>query len=99
MNKEQVSRVELLAIRKDTYSMYVFKNLLDNSYIMCTMLPNWNIPNMTVGEIGFLKHQEVIAGQEYYHPGTGKKQVYNYSNIYIINFMKEQDTNNSNINL
>jgi len=96
---EYIVHVEILAIRNGTYSIYVFTNLKDNSYIMCTMLPNWNIPNMNIGERGFLKYIQVTAGEEYFHPGTGKKQLYNYSNIYIINFMKEQDTNNSNINL
>lgn len=96
---EEVARVELLAIRTAAYSMYVFKDLGANTYVMCTMLPNWNIPNMNVGDVGFLKFQRVMAGEEYYHPGTGNKQVYNYSNIYILNFMQESDIHNSNINL
>ena len=96
---EEVTHVELLAVKLDNYSIYVFKDISKNTYIMCTKLPNWIMPNIEIGERGFLKFQKVIAGEKYFNPETGKKSVYNYTNIYMLNFMKEQDIQQSNINL
>lgn len=88
---EKINKVELLAVRQGSYTNYVFKNLDESGYIMCTRLPNWKVPTINIGDIGFLKYHIVIAGDEYYDPVTANKVVYNYSNIYFINFIDEEE--------
>ena len=77
--------------------MYVFKNLENNEYLMCTRLPNWKVPNIELGEEGFLNFEKAIAGQQYFNPITQETSTYQYSNIYFLNFVKKTDTNNNNI--
>jgi hypothetical protein len=89
----------LLAIRNGNYTVYVFKNLQDNSLMMCTKLPNWIIPIIDVGEEGYIKFQKAEAGMKYYNPSTGAYDTYKYSNNYILNYIKKTDITNSNINL
>ena len=92
-----VVNVKLIAVKHGRYTIYVFKNLQNNSFIMCTKLPNWQTPNVEIGDEGFLKYVEVVAGQEYFDPVTNSNKKYNYSNIYFENFIKESDVVNSNI--
>jgi len=94
---ELVVFAKLLAIREGQYTIYVFKNLESNSYIMCTRLPNWNTPDIMIGSEGFLSYNEVAAGDEYYHPVTEARLIYNYSNVYFINFVQKQEIENNNI--
>lgn len=77
--------------------MYIFKNLESNEYVMCTRLPNWNTPNIDIGEEGFLKFQKAIAGEKYFNPTTQETCTYQYSNIYFLNFVKKTDISNNNI--
>lgn len=92
----KVIEVELKAIREGVYTMYVFKNLEDSTYLMCTRLPNWKVPDISVGDIGFLNYQVVKAGEEYFNPATEKMIKYAYSNIYFINFVKKSEIINNN---
>jgi len=91
MIEEFTSEVELLAIRDGNYTIYVFKDLDKKEYIMCTKLPNWNTPNLNIGDIGFVKYQIVKAGDEYYDPIREITTIYKYSNIYFINFINKSD--------
>ena len=86
---EQINKVKLLAIRESKYTMYVFQNLDFEGYIMCTRLPNWKVPDLNVGDIGFLEYQIIKAGEEYFNVATQQKQIYQYSNIYFNNFILE----------
>jgi len=88
---EEIKYVELMAKKDDTYSLYVFKDLNTNAFIMCTVLPNWQIVDITVGAKGFLKYQAVKAGEKYYEPNTSTYVNYRYTNQYFINFIKEGD--------
>lgn len=84
--------VELVATRLGTYSMYAFKDLdISNTYIMCTRLPNWQVPEIQIGDAGFLEYQYVIAGEEYFDVATDKMVKYQYTNIYFINFVQKTD--------
>lgn len=95
---EIIAYVKLIAVRSARYTMYVFKNLEDNTFIMCTRLPDWQTPDIKVGDVGFLKYQPVQAGEEYFDPSTGEVNVYKYTNIYFLNFVLEADeTVESNI--
>lgn len=86
-----------MAIKEGNYTVYVFKNLCNNSYLMCTKLPNWQTSNVSVGDEGFLNYEEVKAGEEYFNPATETKHIYNYSNIYFVNFLQKSEIVNSNI--
>lgn len=90
---ELIKKVQLLAVREGTYTNYVFKNLDDNEYIMCTRLPNWAVPDVKIGDKGFLQYQIVKAGDVYITP-IGEEIAYKYSNIYFINFVIETDNIN-----
>jgi len=87
---EYVKEVEVLASREGQYSVYVFKDVLSEEYLLCTRLPNWQIPQLSVGMKGFLQYQIVKAGDIYTTP-NGDKEVYRYSNAYIVNFINKSD--------
>lgn len=93
----RIIEAKLIAIRQGDYTTYVFQNTKDNTYVMCTRLPNWHSPNINVGDEGFLKYIEVSAGEKYYNSSTGTSHVYNYSNVYFENFILKQEVENSNI--
>ena len=59
---------------------------------MVTRFPNWQHRDLEIGEKGYLTYNEVIAGKDkWYCPETGQMIPYNYTNIYFIRFIKEQD--------
>ena len=87
---EFIKEVQLLAIRSSVYTTYVFKVIKENEYVMCTKLPNWQVPEINVGDVGFLQYQIVKSGEHYITP-DGTDVVYKYSNIYFINFVKKTD--------
>lgn len=91
-----VEEVELKAVREGVYTMYVFQVLETKKYIMCTRLPNWQTPDIDIGDNGFLNYQIVKAGEEYYNPNTEELTKYQYSNIYFINFIKKSEVVNKN---
>lgn len=91
-----VEEVRLEAIRGGAYTIYVFKNLETGNIIMCTKLPNWDCPSISVGEEGFLKYESVLAGQTYYDPTTDTDIKYKYTNIYFINFVKKSEITKEN---
>lgn len=86
-----IIHVKLLACRLGVYTQYVFQNLDDKSYIMCTKLPNWQVPEIQIGDTGFLEYQEVKSGDQYFDPTSQQMMYYNYSNIYFINFIQKTD--------
>lgn len=87
----RIEEVKLLAIRTGTYSVYVFRNIETKEYIMCTRLPNWQTPDVSVGDIGFLQYETVKAGEDYFDSLTGNSVKYLYSNVYFINFIQKTD--------
>lgn len=86
-----VIEAELLAIREGDYVMYVFKNITNGGLVMCTKPPNWQTPDITVGEKGYLKYEIVEAGQSYYNPQTDTMVKYKYTNIYYTNFVNKSE--------
>lgn len=92
-----IEEVELVAVRQSQYTMYVFKKLNSDGYIMCTRLPSWNTPNISIGEKGFLNYQIVKAGEFYYNPTTDKTEKYRYSNIYFMNFINKSEVKENSI--
>ncbi len=96
--QECIREVELLAVREGLYTNYVFQTIDTKEYIMCTKLPNWKVPEISIGDNGFLQYQIVQAGEEYFNVGTQSMVKYNYSNIYFNNFiLKTENINKNNI--
>lgn len=94
---ELIKEVELIATRDSTYTIYVFKILDTNEYIFCTRLPNWNVPEISVGEKGFLQYQIVNAGDSYINTESGEEIHYRYPNVYFINFVNRSIVKNEEI--
>ena len=92
-----IINAKLLAVKEGTYTVYVFKNLDSESYVMCTRLPNWQSPEPQIGDEGFLKYSEVRAGEKYFNPASQSELVYNYSNIYFEAFIQKSDIVNETI--
>lgn len=85
---EHIVEVELVAKRVDRYTNLVFQLKRDkDAYIMCTILPNWGIPDISVGDKGFLQYSEIYPGDEYLDLETGEIKVYRYRQNYLINFV------------
>jgi hypothetical protein len=96
--QECIREVKLLAVREGLYTTYVFQTLDTKEYVMCTRLPNWKVPEIAIGDEGFLQYQVVQAGEEYFNVETQTMVKYNYSNIYFNNFiLKTENINNNNI--
>lgn len=85
-----IVEAELLAIKEGQYTTYVFIDN-NNNYVMCTRLPNWQVPTINIGDRGFLQYQIVNSGDEYYNPITNEKQTFRYSNVYFNNFIQKSD--------
>ena len=88
---------KLIASKLDFYTVYVFQNLDTHEYVMCTKLPNWQTPLINIGDIGFVEIQIVKAGDEYFNLETQATAKYQYSNIYFINFILEQNIINNQL--
>lgn len=96
---------QLIATEDDIlgYITYVFKNLessvpFGHKYIMVTRLPNWQHRDIEINEIGYLSYKEVIAGKDsWFCQETGQMVPYNYTNIYFVKFIKQQDNSKKDI--
>lgn len=89
-------RAELKAARQELggYVVYVFKNLeatsWENAYKSVVKFPNWNTPSISIGEIGFLKFKEVIAGEDtWFDTKQATRTLYKYDNTIFIDFIRE----------
>jgi hypothetical protein len=60
-------------------------------------MPNWQVPDLVIGEEGFLKYKIVSAGDNYYDVASETTSHYLYDNIYFLNFVKKQEIKESNI--
>lgn len=87
----KIAEVKLLAVREGTYTMYVFQQLDTKEYIMCTRLPNWRVPDVNIGDSGFLEYQSVKAGETYFNPKNETTVHYSYSNVYFLNFVQKTE--------
>ena len=90
-----IRNVKLLAKREDNYTVYVFQDLDNSEFIMCTRLPHWQTPDINVGAEGYLHYNMVTAGETYYHPDTNTHVKYNYTNSYYVNFVNRSDKINN----
>ena len=85
---------EVVAIQEGRYVSYVFKNLdeVNDSllrYITVTKIPNWDIPSLVIGDVGYFECEYVNAGDTYYKTSTETTERYNYTSCYLLNFIRK----------
>ena len=80
---------KLIAKKNGLYTIYVFINLSNNEYIMCTKLPNWDFGDISIGTSGYLVYENAIAGEKYFNPKSQQFEVYNYTKLYFKNFIED----------
>lgn len=77
-----------MAKRPGNYTVYVFKNLDNSEYITVTKCPNWEDPEIDVGQEGFLTFKFVKAFQDtWVNKMTGEIISYQYSANYYLSFL------------
>ena len=93
--------VKLVAKAMDigNYITYVFENLnykdYDTQYVMCVQFPNWNQSEIAIGDIGYVNVRYVKEGISQWYDGE-KMNVYKYTNVVFLKFVKEQEIVNGN---
>lgn len=81
---------ECVAMAKnvDGYDNFVFKDLNDNTYRMVTKLPNWEMAFIKIGDKGYMKYIEVLAGRDsWYDWKNGVYVPYKYDGQYILDWI------------
>lgn len=89
----------LVAKKLGLYTVYVFKNLDTQEYLMCTKLPNWDFGDINIGTSGFLTYENAIAGEKYFNPKTQTHEIYNYTKMYFKNFIEDMPVNKEEIKI
>ena len=100
----RILRVKLITLQNeiDGYITYVFQNLepckSEEKYVMCTRFPNWKCDPLKIGDTGFLKYNEVLAGSDCWYDYTNDIYVpYKYTNNHFIAFIKDTEPIKSEI--
>lgn len=99
--EEITFHVKLVAKAMDIgdYITYVFENLnwkdYDMQYIMCVQFPNWNQGEINIGDVGYVNVRYVKEGISQWYDGE-KMNVYKYTNVVFLKFVKEQEIVNGN---
>ena len=86
-----VEKVQLVSSRSGNYTIYVFKKENSDEFIMCTKPPNWKTPEIFIGDKGYVKYEEVTAGNHYTTP-DGETNKYKYSAVYFLDFILDNNT-------
>lgn len=99
--EEITLHVKLVAKAMDigNYITYVFENLnykdYDTQYVMCVQFPNWNQGEIAIGDVGYVNVRYVKEGVSQWYDGE-KMNVYKYTNVVFLKFVKEQEIVNVN---
>lgn len=87
-------KVKVLSCISDCgYKTYAFQDLDfkgfggGKKYYTATLLPNWNIPNINIGDIGYIQIIIIKAGEEWYNKYEDKYVKFKYDGIYINKFI------------
>lgn len=93
--QEHIVEVKVVAKRSGHYTNLVFQVLKNSDeFIICTVLPNWGIPEINVGDIGFLQYNIIRPGDEYLDIETGEIKLYRYRQNYVNNFILSSEIKN-----
>lgn len=93
VDNSKVFHGELIAFKEDCgYITYVFKNLDEcdalHQYLMCVRFPNWECGTLNIGDKGFVKFREVIAGiDKWYDSDTDTFVPYKFTDIHFLSFI------------
>lgn len=88
---------KVVAKQAGQYTEYVVEDLNrdytdDLKYVTVVKLPNWDLPDIEIGDVGYIKFQYVEGGiSKYFKKETENWEIYKYTNNYLINFYKEQE--------
>lgn len=99
--EEITLHVKLVAKTIDigNYITYVFENLnykdFESQYVMCVQFPNWNQSEIIIGDVGYVNVRYVKEGVSQWYDGE-KMNVYKYTNVVFLKFIKEQEKVNGN---
>lgn len=99
--EEITLHVKLVAKTIDigNYITYVFENLnykdFEFQYVMCVQFPNWNQSEIIIGDVGYVNVRYVKEGVSQWYDGE-KMNVYKYTNVVFLKFIKEQEKVNGN---
>jgi len=99
--EEITLHVKLVAKAMDigNYITYVFENLnwkdYNMQFIMCVQFPNWNQDEISIGDVGYVNVRYVKEGISQWYDGE-KMNVYKYTNVVFLKFVKEQEIVNGN---
>ena len=99
--EEITLHVKLVAKTIDigNYITYVFENInytdYESQYVMCVQFPNWNQSEITIGDVGYVNVRYVKEGISQWYDGE-KMNVYKYTNIVFLKFVKEPEKVNVN---
>ena len=78
----------------DGYTTYVFENLKYHDwyfeYIMCVQFPNWDQPEIQIGDSGYVNVKYVEGGISQWYDGE-KLNVYKNTNVVFLKFIKEPE--------
>ena len=81
------------------YITYVFENInytdYESQYVMCVQFPNWNQSEIAIGDVGYVNVRYVKEGISQWYDGE-KMNVYRYTNIVFLKFVKEPEKVNVN---
>ena len=93
--------VILRAMRKcsNGYTELAFENLdyidEDDKYLVCSLMPNWDIQSPTIDMSGYLSYNIVKGGIDKYFDGSqGIFRTYMYDGTYVDKFIIDRVTNN-----
>lgn len=81
-------KAKFICKKSGIYSNYVFQDLDNNAYLICTVLPNWDIDVINIDDIGYLTFEKAVRGESYLDKDL-KTGVYKYSKYYFKDFVKE----------
>lgn len=85
----------ILQIDDSQYTIVIVEDLnrdiLDEyKYITLVQLPNWEKIKLNVGDVGYIQFEAVKGGEtRYFDRDTQKFEIYQYSNNYLLNFIKK----------
>lgn len=82
---------KLMAKSEDAfgYTRYVFKNLVTGSFEMITRLPNWDLPYIEIGDVGFVNYMEAVAGEDTWYDADNDKFVkYRADGSYMVSWVR-----------
>lgn len=88
---------KILVIRECQYTDIVVEDLNrdvtdDLKYVTVVKTPNWEAPQLNVGDVGYLQFQSVQGGKsKWFNKDEGDFEIYKYTNNYFLNFFKEKD--------